>query len=68
MVTAGGRVLGVTALAPTFEEARAAAYRAADSIHYANRYFRKDIAREAVSFEQKAQPSAAPGPAGGFKP
>jgi len=54
ILTAGGRVLGVTAQAPTFEEARTAAYAAAQSIHFANRYFRKDIAQEAVAFESRA--------------
>ena len=64
-VTAGGRVLGVTALAGSFEESRAAAYRAVESIHFSNLYFRKDIAREAVGVEHKAQEAAAAARAGG---
>ena len=54
VVSAGGRVLGVSAQAPTFEEARGAAYAAAQSIHFSNRYYRKDIAQEAVAFENRA--------------
>jgi phosphoribosylamine--glycine ligase len=54
VLSAGGRVLGVTALAGTFETARASAYAAVDGIHFSNRYFRKDIAREAVNHEHRA--------------
>jgi phosphoribosylamine---glycine ligase len=54
VLSAGGRVLGVTALAATFDQARSAAYRAVDSIHFSNRYYRKDIAQEAVAAEHKA--------------
>jgi phosphoribosylamine--glycine ligase len=42
--TAGGRVLSVTALAPTVEEARDRAYDAAASIRFAGRQLRGDIA------------------------
>jgi len=41
--TAGGRVLGVTALGETLEEARERAYRAADLIHFDGMYHRTDI-------------------------
>jgi phosphoribosylamine--glycine ligase len=54
ILTAGGRVLGVTAVSATFDQARSAAYRAVEAIHFSNRYFRKDIAHEAVAFEHKA--------------
>ena len=43
-VTSGGRVLGVTALGDTLEEARARAYAAAEQITFHGRYFRRDIA------------------------
>ena len=39
----GGRVLGVTALAPTLREAAKRAYAACDQIRWANKYFRRDI-------------------------
>ncbi|WP_428666536.1 phosphoribosylamine--glycine ligase [Reyranella sp.] len=40
----GGRVLNVTALAPTVEEARARAYRAVDLIDWPEGFCRRDIA------------------------
>ena len=43
LVTAGGRVLGVTAKAPTLSEAIANAYRAVDCIHFVGMQFRRDI-------------------------
>lgn len=43
VVTAGGRVLGVTALAPTLRAAADAAYAACDRIDCASKYFRRDI-------------------------
>ncbi len=43
LVTNGGRVLGVTALAPTLREAAARAYTVCDQIQCASRYFRRDI-------------------------
>jgi phosphoribosylamine---glycine ligase len=43
LVTAGGRVLGVTALAPTLGEAALLAYGACDSIRCASKYYRRDI-------------------------
>ncbi|PYQ11655.1 MAG: phosphoribosylamine--glycine ligase [Acidobacteria bacterium] len=59
VISSGGRVLGVTAQAGTFEEARNAAYAAAELIHFSNRYFRKDIAREAETIEHKAHSDGA---------
>jgi phosphoribosylamine--glycine ligase len=44
-VTAGGRVLNVTALAPTIEEARDRAYEAVGRISWPGMHFRTDIAR-----------------------
>jgi phosphoribosylamine--glycine ligase len=43
VVTAGGRVLGVTALAGSREEARANAYAAAEKISFEGMQYRKDI-------------------------
>ena len=44
VVTAGGRVLNVTALAPDVRAARAATYAAADMIEFDGRQLRRDIA------------------------
>ena len=43
IVTNGGRVLGVTALGRTLEEARQAAYAAADQIQFEGKQFRRDL-------------------------
>ena len=43
VVTSGGRVLGVTALGSTLEEARAKAYSAADKIVFEGKQLRRDI-------------------------
>jgi phosphoribosylamine---glycine ligase len=48
IVTAGGRVLSVTALGDDAADARAAAYAAADMIHFSGRQLRRDIALRAV--------------------
>ncbi|HEX4458624.1 MAG TPA: phosphoribosylamine--glycine ligase [Polyangia bacterium] len=45
IVTAGGRVLGVTALGDDVENARQRAYRAVDSIHFEGAHHRRDIGR-----------------------
>jgi phosphoribosylamine--glycine ligase len=44
IVSAGGRVLAVTALGATIEEARSKAYSAVDRIHFEGCQFRHDIA------------------------
>ena len=44
VVTAGGRVLAVTALGKTIEEARTRAYEAASCIHFDGCHYRRDIA------------------------
>ena len=46
--TAGGRVLNVTALGPTFEEARARAYAACDAISFDGKTMRLDIGERAL--------------------
>lgn len=43
--TNGGRVLGVTASAPTLEQALDKAYTAVGKIHFENAHYRKDIGR-----------------------
>ena len=48
IVTAGGRVLNVTALGPDARSARDAAYAAADLITFDGRQLRRDIAQRAV--------------------
>ena len=47
--TAGGRVLGVTAVAPTLAEARESAYAAAAPIEWEGMQFRHDIAAAAAA-------------------
>ncbi len=46
-VTSGGRVLTVTASAPTLQEARAKAYRNVQRIHFSRAHYRRDIAAPA---------------------
>jgi len=48
-VTAGGRVLGVSALGPTIAEARRRAYAAVDRIGWEGMQYRTDIAAEAAA-------------------
>ncbi|MPZ86533.1 MAG: phosphoribosylamine--glycine ligase [Nitriliruptorales bacterium] len=56
IVTAGGRVLCVSALGDTIEDARARAYQAAACIHFDGVQYRRDIAaRVTASFPQAAE-------------
>ena len=48
IVTAGGRVLGVTAAAKTLEEAVKLAYQGVDSLSFEGMQYRKDIAHRSV--------------------
>ncbi|MBR2406496.1 MAG: phosphoribosylamine--glycine ligase [Clostridia bacterium] len=48
LVTNGGRVLGVTAVAGTLKEAIAEAYRLADTVSFDNKYCRRDIGARAM--------------------
>jgi len=48
LVTNGGRVLGVTGLGETFEQARDRAYAAVGLIDFEDMFFRTDIAARAV--------------------
>jgi phosphoribosylamine--glycine ligase len=51
VVTAGGRVLNVTALAPTLAEARERAYEAVSRISFEGMFFRTDIGARALGAE-----------------
>ncbi|HVN62613.1 MAG TPA: phosphoribosylamine--glycine ligase [Gaiellaceae bacterium] len=48
LVTNGGRILGVTGVAPTLAEARSRAYEGADLISFSGMRYRSDIALEAA--------------------
>ncbi len=49
VATAGGRVLAVTGMGATIDEARATAYRAVDRITFEGMTYRRDIAADAAS-------------------
>ncbi len=49
VVTAGGRVLGITGLGKTLEEAQARAYQTVNTISFEACHFRKDIAHRALN-------------------
>ncbi len=49
LLTAGGRVLGVTAVEDTLPQAIATAYRAADDAAFTNKYCRRDIGARALA-------------------
>jgi phosphoribosylamine---glycine ligase len=49
LVTDGGRVLTVTAMAPELKTAVDAAYQAAEMIEFEGRHFRRDIAQRALA-------------------
>ena len=51
LVTSGGRVLGVTAVAGTLREAVSQAYALADTIGFENKYMRHDIGQRALAAE-----------------
>ena len=48
IVTSGGRVLGLTALAPDLHSARSRVYEAIPTISFEGQYFRRDIASRVV--------------------
>ena len=43
LLSSGGRVLGIVALAPTLEAAAETAYKVCDQVEWENKYFRRDI-------------------------
>lgn len=49
LLTAGGRVLGVTAVADTLAEAVEKAYREGEKVRFANQFFRHDIGARALA-------------------
>ncbi len=49
LVTSGGRVLGISATAPTLETALADAYEAAETITFDGKFMRRDIGRRALA-------------------
>ncbi len=51
IVTAGGRVLGVTGIGETFREARDRAYAGASKIKFENMHYRTDIGARVISNE-----------------
>jgi len=48
LLTAGGRVLGVTETAPTLKEAIDKAYETVKTVSFENAYYRKDIGQRAL--------------------
>lgn len=48
LLTAGGRVLGVTETAPTLKEAIDKAYETVSAVNFENAYYRKDIGQKAL--------------------
>lgn len=55
VVTAGGRVLGVTGIGRTLDIARDRAYRTVPSIRFAGCHFRSDIASRAIQSQRPAR-------------
>lgn len=49
LLTAGGRVLSVTAVAPTLRAAQAKAYAGVEQIHFNGAHYRSDIAYQALA-------------------
>ena len=52
LVTSGGRVLGVTATAPTLKEALKDAYAAAETVSFEGKYMRRDIGKRALELQE----------------
>lgn len=49
ILTSGGRVLVISAVGHTLSEALARCYRAAENIHFDNKYYRRDIGRDVLN-------------------
>ena len=49
IMTNGGRVLGVTALGDTLQDAITNAYSATDKINCVSKYYRKDIGKKGLN-------------------
>ncbi|MFO7768326.1 MAG: phosphoribosylamine--glycine ligase [bacterium] len=52
VVTAGGRVLGVTAMAPSIPEAVRRSYQAVERVRFQDAFYRSDIAHRALAREE----------------
>lgn len=48
LITSGGRVLGVTEIGDTLQEAISKAYEKVSQVHFDNAFYRKDIGRKAL--------------------
>lgn len=53
LVTSGGRVLGVTAVADSLEEAVRKAYEKVSAVRFENAFYRKDIGRRALNAKEE---------------
>ena len=53
LFTSGGRVVGVTRVADTLEEAIGEAYRALENVGFENKYYRTDIGKRALQAREK---------------
>ncbi len=53
LLTSGGRVLGVTATAPTLEEALEKAYARVEHVHFDNAFWRHDIGKRALAAKKE---------------
>ncbi len=53
LIADGGRVLGITAMAPTIDDAQAAAYRAVDRIEFPDGFCRRDIGWREIARRDK---------------
>ncbi len=51
IVTAGGRVLALTALSATMDESLAKSYKVANTVNFEGKYFRKDIGNDLIHFK-----------------
>jgi phosphoribosylamine--glycine ligase len=58
LYTNGGRVLGVTAIAPDFPQALQKAYQALAGINFTGMYYRRDIGRALNPWFSKQSPNS----------
>ena len=52
LVTNGGRVLGITAVADTLKEALTDAYAVAETVEFEGKYMRHDIGQKALAIQE----------------
>ena len=52
-MTSGGRVLGVTAVEDTLENAVSSAYKKVEKIHFDNAFYRHDIGAKALAAREE---------------